>query len=766
MRIAPTEVTRESNFNGESFAGRLNTAKLGSFMQNLIKNYNDPAMATLREWVSNAWDSHQKAGQTKPIKVTLPTRLATQLVVEDFGLGMSYEEVRDVYAVLLTSTKDEDDLGIGGFGIGGKSALAIADQYTMVSIKDGLKNVFIFERSSDGGLDIQVPIKNQQTEEPNGVKVSVAVDSHWVESFNEKSVNRVLRGWKSSELELVGGSFESLWDTLVPLGTGLYNPEIFTDTRSRWGSRTISVLVGPVYYSVDVRQVTRLIDAALDDETRRLLNWLSDNDYAIQIPIGSVTFPSSREVIEPNAKNMQVIADALRQFVQELQDLIQNKIDQFNTLKEAWNFVNSALGGVMFRNSGFEFKGRTISSVKYEARQALQIEGYSKDDLRLGDRRKSYLGHKNTTYIDVDPREVAVVVRVTEEHAEFTPDTYRKYLRGYVLENFDNLLKNDFSRRSTIIITDKTDDLHEITSDVVEFASLKANPPKTVVAARTPLTSSDWQGRFKNARATFLNSVGLLNTKTIPEIFKDAEAAKINVVLVNESAISRRHVQNFARAAKRSEYFIFLRNQKDVQGVNRGWKHASPFKDWFALLPQSVFDELLADVTKAKELNEILGGGRELLRTLGEMFKHNLASDLVKSVTAAYPALDRFQNLFDLLNGISPWNSGDDFTNLLKSRFTPEQLKNGFFNTRSIQFFDNGDDDETNERSALFLLLRNGTWGFGRQARSSITPELREVAEYVNWSFDRFIARREEDAQKAVKKAAKKAQALTVSAAV
>ena len=62
-------------------------------IQRLTELYEDPIVASVRETVSNALDSIVKAKSDRLVKITSPTKLSPYFVVEDNGVGMSYEDL-------------------------------------------------------------------------------------------------------------------------------------------------------------------------------------------------------------------------------------------------------------------------------------------------------------------------------------------------------------------------------------------------------------------------------------------------------------------------------------------------------------------------------------------------------------------------------------------------------------------------------------------------------------------------------------------------
>jgi DNA topoisomerase VI subunit B len=88
-------------------------------MQMLSKNlYSDAIGSTIREWASNALDSHRRAGVQDPIVVRL--RMNSQgnyeFSVEDFGLGLDDDDVRNIISKYGKSTKRNSNIELGMFG--------------------------------------------------------------------------------------------------------------------------------------------------------------------------------------------------------------------------------------------------------------------------------------------------------------------------------------------------------------------------------------------------------------------------------------------------------------------------------------------------------------------------------------------------------------------------------------------------------------------------------------------------------------------------
>ena len=92
--------------------------------------YSDKVLAVIREYSSNAWDAHREVGKADvPIKVTLPTSMDPTLTIEDFGPGLSPDDVFNVYTQYGASTKRGSNSSVGMLGIGSKSGFSFCSGF-------------------------------------------------------------------------------------------------------------------------------------------------------------------------------------------------------------------------------------------------------------------------------------------------------------------------------------------------------------------------------------------------------------------------------------------------------------------------------------------------------------------------------------------------------------------------------------------------------------------------------------------------------------
>lgn len=156
-------------------------------MMMLSKNlYADGIGSTIRELASNALDSHRRAGVNKPIVITLkPNKDSNyEFSVEDFGVGLDDDDVRDIIRKYGKSLAREEANALGLMGLGFKSPLAYTSSFYFIARKDGIERKYMMYEGEEGNaidsLDCTLCSK------PNGVKVIVPVREKDAQEFAEK----------------------------------------------------------------------------------------------------------------------------------------------------------------------------------------------------------------------------------------------------------------------------------------------------------------------------------------------------------------------------------------------------------------------------------------------------------------------------------------------------------------------------------------------------------------------------------------------------
>lgn len=115
-----------------------NSSRAAYFLRDRI--YTDKLKAAICEPVCNAVDEHRKHNVSRPVEILI---LGKEVVIRDFAKGLSDDKLYYVFFQYFESTKDMDNEGIGGFGIGAKAPGAYSDIYYVESYYEGTHSIFV-----------------------------------------------------------------------------------------------------------------------------------------------------------------------------------------------------------------------------------------------------------------------------------------------------------------------------------------------------------------------------------------------------------------------------------------------------------------------------------------------------------------------------------------------------------------------------------------------------------------------------------------------
>lgn len=282
---APNQIT--GDLGGKKIEYTVDQTALAHIMNVLTELYSDPHKAVVREISTNALDSHAISGQTRPIKITTPSRINGFFIVEDFGAGMSPDDLENIYSSYGASTKRGNDIEAGQLGLGSKSPFAIADQFTIRARKDGIETLAMLSRNANRSAQIEI-VSEQVTDEPNGVRLQIPISGD-LNLFNRK-VEEFVRYVRPGLVDLNGEVNE------VPKHWIKLSDDIYVNTKNRYGEdgcqRDAIVVMGNVAYPADRSSIPSSIIA--------------------YVPMGSLAFTPSREelmYIDLTERTIRSVAD-------------------------------------------------------------------------------------------------------------------------------------------------------------------------------------------------------------------------------------------------------------------------------------------------------------------------------------------------------------------------------------------------------------------------------------------------------------------------
>lgn len=310
-------------------------------IERLISAYDKPALAALREYTSNAYDVHVLHGVDRPVEVDLPGPLSPTLRVRDYGVGLSREELKG-FGQFGTSTKRDSNALTGGFGIGSKSGLAVSSQFTVTSIKDGIRNTVIISRDADNRPHMNFLPESESSDE-SGTTITIPMSDRFVQG----SLNSFFLGWKPGSI-LVDGEVpkRSVYneDVFRPVGDFAWQ-DLSGDTSSR---DSIRILINQVLYEIEYKNV----DLSFN-ERNNLKN------YVVKVDNGSVKISPSRESIIFDKNTRTVVAERLRSVLVTISDDLVKDVENAKTMHDAL-YLRDMMARTGFPVNDLTWNGRPI----------------------------------------------------------------------------------------------------------------------------------------------------------------------------------------------------------------------------------------------------------------------------------------------------------------------------------------------------------------------------------------------------------------------
>lgn len=316
----------------------IDTNAVAWIMKMLTDMYPDPPLAVIREYSTNAWDSHRAAGITDPIEVFLPSHLSQIFIVKDHGVGLSVDEIENNFSKYGWSSKRDTDEEVGMLGLGCKSGLTYTSQFTMIACKNGVKATVLITRLENGAGAIQI-IATEDTDEVNGVEIQIPVSS--VSQFCEKA-KTFFSFWPEGDV---------LIDGKPPVHVGQQESDIWLEDNCILLTKSLTssyIVMGNVPYVVP-SSVASLTPSTV-------------HKAVIWVGIGDIDFTPAREL--HLTKRTKEILDDARTYIREtlirrINHEIATAPNHFEALRiaSAWK---SAMYGLNVRRKILSYKNDTI----------------------------------------------------------------------------------------------------------------------------------------------------------------------------------------------------------------------------------------------------------------------------------------------------------------------------------------------------------------------------------------------------------------------
>jgi hypothetical protein len=393
------------------------------------KMYEQPLKTAIQEYMCNARDSHREAGiPDTPIKIILPTPYAPILKIIDYGVGISPDRIKNVFLYLGKSTKCENNIETGGYGVGSKIGWAYASVFTVITIYDNIKYTYLayIGENNIGKLDL---LDKENVNSGNSTTIELSILPEDVKSV-EQYVYIASHFWKvrpiivgaSSDYDEIPDEYNYNSGDVKILNTSKIS---YSDRHKLYlmdGSSVNCVVDGILYKNID-KNIPEL-DILFD-----MTSW---DSMFIFFDVGEVDIAVNREGLQYTKKTISAITEKLRKAydktTSEVDDLIKGKslneiINNLDIVKPKFRHLNCKKFEI--DNIGFEL-------VKTLTRDVNVIYNFQKDaivfksDLDVGDILRN---HGNANTINIKSNRTIIF------NDKFTKTINRPRLKKWMNEN-------------------------------------------------------------------------------------------------------------------------------------------------------------------------------------------------------------------------------------------------------------------------------------------------------------------------------------------
>ena len=328
--------------------------------------YQHKVAAILRELTCNAYDSHVQAGKVDvPFVVTLPNWINSRFSVEDFGLGLDDDEIRNIFTSYFNSTKTNSNDAVGCFGLGSKTPFTMSDTFSIRSRKNGVERLYTAFIGDDGSPSITL-FKEQPTLEGNGVKIDVPISTEWIYDFVGEA-QFILSMFPVRPIVHSQQEFKWMYDGLLEtLNEQEYAiVPLETTSSTLYGSNLFAMMGGvcyPFYLSnLDVPHDTQ--------EWKYFLSVIQYNHFLkksffVKFDIGDLEVAASRESLSMTTKTIDVLSQKVWKIANEFKQKQQEKVDDCENKYQAVAYILNHINKNALVTNVFAYKGENLSNLR------------------------------------------------------------------------------------------------------------------------------------------------------------------------------------------------------------------------------------------------------------------------------------------------------------------------------------------------------------------------------------------------------------------
>lgn len=341
------QTTNASTLGGNAPMQNFGIEMNESMFAMLTKNvYTDTVLAVMREWSTNAIDACIDANLPIKYEVNLPNMLCSEFSVRDYGTGLSDEDILGLFSMLGASTKRNSNKFNGTFGIGRMSGLAYADSFNIESYYNGTKISYLV--STDSGIPQTISLGQTSTDEPNGLKLTIAVQTKDQDQFTSKAAD-------------LYRFFEQKPTLNIPIDYGTVKKDIegkdwyiAGDDYSDRYYNVVLAIMGNVAYEVPYSEFNGTDIASISQTSLRL-----------EVPLGAVSITPGRESLSMDETTKEYLSARMRGVLTEASEAFIDSVKQEPTEWEQAAKFNRAINTLPYNIRSYVKTKDLFKSGKY-----------------------------------------------------------------------------------------------------------------------------------------------------------------------------------------------------------------------------------------------------------------------------------------------------------------------------------------------------------------------------------------------------------------
>jgi hypothetical protein len=296
--------------------------------------YSDKPLAIVRELGCNAHDSHVQAGKpNRPFHIHAPNSLEPWITIQDYGTGISHENIYNIYAVYFESTKTNTNDQIGCLGLGSKSPFCYTDNFTITSVYGGVKRIYnaYFNETTMPTIAL---VSTMDTKDENGVAIQIPVKPEDFFNFY-RAIQKSFRFFDVRPT-ISGGSV--VWDDEKPVLSG-------TDwmVYKSFGYNEAFAIMGGVTYPLDCYK--------LNEKNRAVVQ---RSGLVMKFDTGELDIVPSREGLSYDVPTIKALNDKVEKVVEDIKATITDTLAQQPNILEAIKMYQHLEGKFNFLGNQFQ----------------------------------------------------------------------------------------------------------------------------------------------------------------------------------------------------------------------------------------------------------------------------------------------------------------------------------------------------------------------------------------------------------------------------